>query len=129
MNAWNDLEQIKSEFCIVRFSHSRFSIFMHDLWVCFINHAHHTGAAEWVSRLAYLNLYKTFFWSKFLTFLKYFSALNILTTNLATLLPFEKIIRLLESANEYCTRTIIICSWFETALDYKPRILLKNFLV
>ena len=53
MNAWNDLEQIKSEFCIVRFSHSRFSIFMHDLWVCFINHAHRTGAGEWVSRLAY----------------------------------------------------------------------------
>ena len=64
MNAWNDLEQIKSEFCIVRFSHSRFSIFMHDLWVCFINHAHHTGAGEWVSRLAYLNLFQTFFGSR-----------------------------------------------------------------
>ena len=36
--ARND-KQIKSDFCIVRFSHSRVSIFMHDLWACFINHA------------------------------------------------------------------------------------------
>ena len=25
--------------------------------------------------------------------------------------------------NKYCTRAIITCSWFETALNYKPRIL------
>ena len=27
----------------------------------------------------------------------------------------------------YCTRTIITCSWFETALDFKPRILGPTF--
>ena len=31
--------------------------------------------------------------------------------------------------NYYRTHAIITRSWFETALDYKPRIFLKNFLV
>ena len=114
MNAWNDLEQIKSEFCIVRFSHSRFSIFLHDLWVCFINHAHHTWAAEWVSRLAYLNLYETFSLYKFLIkilkiFLKYFDALRnfsgpLLATGLRVLSTcnFENLAILVKFCYHYC---------------------------